>query len=84
MKKVEKERAKKYAVSYPWDEWFARKEFTLVRGEDFHSTMVGMRQMIRRQAVWRNVGVKTTVWGETIHVLVCKKGEWKNAPRHLR
>jgi hypothetical protein len=41
---------KKYGNRYPWDEWFERGSFYLVRGRDYECTTHGMAQMIRNVA----------------------------------
>ena len=48
---------------YPWEKWFSRKEFVLVRGVDFPPTVLvhGMMFCVRMAARRHNIGVSIRV-----------------------
>lgn len=41
---------RKHGARYPWQQWFSRSGFTLVRGKDYHYRTSIMAQMIRNAA----------------------------------
>lgn len=45
-----KNNPKKFGRRYPWQDWFGRGEFTLLRGKDFHCKTHGMAAMVRNAA----------------------------------
>lgn len=49
---------KKFGHRYPWNDWFAKTEFILVRERDFPGvTLHGMSQMVRNAASSRGLSV---------------------------
>ena len=49
---------KKFGRRYPWETWFARKRFTLVRGRDYDCLTHGMAQTVRNAAASDKFRVK--------------------------
>lgn len=43
---------------YPWEEWFALSEFTLVEGEHFRCKPIGMAQQVRDNATIRKLSTR--------------------------
>lgn len=69
--------AAKFSRRYPWKEWFARKDFILVRGKEFDRTILPhtFAQMVRNAAAYpsHNVRVKIRIIDDnTIEVRVFK------------
>ena len=50
--------------SYPWDDWFAKSEFTLVRGKHFDCMTHSMIAQIRTAARQRKKQVAVQVYYE--------------------
>lgn len=44
---------------YPWEQWFGRGSFTVVRGEDFHCTVGGM--VVNTRVAARRLGLRVRV-----------------------
>ncbi len=67
---------------HPWPAWFARKEFTLVRGQDFDGPAHSFAQQLRNKALsdkYRlRVSVKILEGPDRIEVLVLGKLKEKN------
>lgn len=47
----------RFCRRYPWEAWFSRLSFRVVKGVHFDCTVHGMAQMIRNQAAKRGVRV---------------------------
>lgn len=58
---VKQKIGRKYAVRYPWDDWFRRPAFTLVRGRDFWCLLHGMVGMVRNVARVKGLRVSVRV-----------------------
>lgn len=57
---------------HPWDRWFSKKSFTLVKGKDFACQPHGMAQAVRNAAAMDKFrkSVSIHIEGETITVTV--------------
>ena len=71
---------------YPWDDWFGRKDFVLVRGKDFPDdvTCNSMRQMCVNVACKLRLRVETKVYERTATVRVRVVGELPEARKKYR
>ena len=49
------------AKAYPWDRWFKKKRFTLVRGVHYECMTHSMAQQVRDAACQRGVGVHVKI-----------------------
>ncbi len=67
------------AIRYPWDDWLAKSEFTLVRGVQFFGAVHGMMGMLRNAARLRGVRVSLHADEFKINVKVTLK-EKTDAP----
>lgn len=47
----------KHHPGYPWEKWFSRKTFTVVRGVDYDCAVHGMLAQIRTKASQRGLRV---------------------------
>lgn len=55
-------RTKKFGHRYPWDDWFAKNEFILIRDRDFPGIALhGMAAMVRNAASARGISVTVTI-----------------------
>lgn len=61
---------KKKPTRYPWDKWFGRSKFRLVRGKHFQCATHGMAGQIRNAAVLYGVKVSIKVKEDTLVVTV--------------
>lgn len=57
-------------VKYPWDKWFARKSFTLVRGKHYNCQPHSMGILIRLTAAKRGKRVSVSIDEGTIKVRI--------------
>ena len=48
-------------VKYPWNKWFQRKRFRLIRGRDYHCMPHSMSVQIRNAAIQRGVRVRVQI-----------------------
>lgn len=53
--------AKRFGRRYPWDRWFARRTFTLVRGRHYDCLPHGMAQMVRNAAAGPKYRLRVSV-----------------------
>lgn len=58
----------KHHPGYPWDKWFSRKTFTVVRGVDYDCAVHGMASQIRTRASLRGLRVSLEIIDGTIKV----------------
>jgi hypothetical protein len=49
----------RWGTYYPWEEWFEKRQFTLISGKDFHCTLPGMTLNVRVAA--RNRGIRVRI-----------------------
>ena len=57
-------------VRYPWADWWALRDFELVRGIDFKTNLVSMTQQIHNRACKDGYSVAVTVKNtRTLHVV---------------
>ncbi len=59
--------AKRYA-RHPWDKWFKKRKFRLVRGPDFQGMPHAMSVQVRSAALDRDIQVSVTIEGDTLTV----------------
>lgn len=59
MKKKKPAVPPRYGVRYPWRRWFGKPRFRLVKGIDYHISMVSMRQMCMERASKFRLSVET-------------------------
>lgn len=62
--------ARPCASRYPWDIWFAKKDFTLVKGKDFHGQPHGMMMTTRHAAKRHGLEVSVNVDGDRLNIRV--------------
>ena len=55
---------------YEWDNWFARRRFTLRRGEDYRCSQSSMSQQVRNAATARRLRVSLVEGEGQLTVLV--------------
>ncbi len=73
---------KKKQYRHPFDKWFKRKNFKLVRGKHFNCMIHCMNVQLRNAAARRNIRLSINVDGNTLHVsnlslIGVKKGKRK-------
>ena len=59
---------KKKQIHHPFDKWFKRKNFKLVRGKHFKCMTHCMNVQLRNAAAKRNIRLSIDVEGNTLHV----------------
>ncbi len=57
-------------VRYPWDEWFMKGRFTLVRGKHFGGKVHGMAQTARTAAAVRNIRISVSIGEDRLTITV--------------
>ncbi len=73
-KQQTKKKGKKFEPGiHPWDRWFKRKSFRLLRGRDYKCQPHSMMVQIRTQALRRGLKVMVGVDEKLITVEVVKK-----------
>jgi hypothetical protein len=66
---------KRHAAVYPWEEWFAGRQFVLRHGQDFHCSLSGMTTNIRQAARRHGVRVRVDQGWDHLTVTVKKDDE---------
>lgn len=66
--------SKKKPVRYPWNKWFRRRKFTLVRGKHFHCQPHSMSVQVRNAAAARDLWSSVLIEEDTLTV---KTGEYE-------
>jgi hypothetical protein len=86
-KQQKKRKGKKFKqFEYPWNKWFKRKKFKLVRGEHFDCQMHSMAQQIRSKASAQNIPVQLGIDEKviTVTVLKPKKKKKRKIPKFVK
>ena len=58
------------SIRYPWDKWFSRKKFRLVRPTHFSCKVHCMAQLIRTKAASRGLRVSIRIGEDSVTVEV--------------
>jgi hypothetical protein len=67
---------------YPWDSWFARESFRLVRGRDYDCPVSSIIQQVRNAASRRGLGVSVSEGKDgTLRVTVHREAATNGAGR---
>lgn len=66
---------RQYHPRYPWSEWFARDQYTLIRGEHFEGRTSTFVQQIRNRATrdGLRVGIAISMDENTVKILVVER-----------
>jgi len=77
-------KGKKTVVRYPWEEWFKRRLFTLLKGRDYLCDTYVMIQQVRNRAGQYNLSISTKVLGGYRGVRVRVFNPLKKHPPHIK